>query len=155
VLTAQRYTIPLVKQATAHIGRMAHVLVPRGDHMSGSGKRRSGKTLAAALYSKLSFTQVTVLGRVGADKRYAETAHQGSKPHIIRGRGKMLKFRWERANLLIARRGGRRREFVFLPSVRHPGNKRPVRYLTTPLSLVASRMGFLVFGVGRGRSRLP
>jgi hypothetical protein len=97
----------------------------------------------------------TVLGTVGSRKQYASTVHQGSKPHVIRSRGRMLKFQWERGNLLMERRGRGRRQFFFFDSVKHPGNKRPVRYLTTPLSLIARRNGFMVFGVGRGRRRLP
>lgn len=110
------------------------------------------------MYSKIAIRDMEVVGEAGARKRYAETAHQGSKPHVIRARGKLLKFQWERGSLLLQRRSGRRgsgRQFLYFRSVRHPGNKRPVRYLTTPLSLVARRNGFLVFGVGRGRRRLP
>jgi len=133
-------------------------MVPRGSHMSESGRRRAGVTLAASLRGNLRIGTVEVVGRVGANKKYAETVHQGSKAHIIRGRGKQLKFRWERGSLLLQHRGrGKRgaRQMFFFTSVRHPGNKRPVRYLTTPLALVARRHGFVVFGVGRGRRRLP
>lgn len=107
------------------------------------------------MYSQIRIRDFEIVGTVGARKKYAETAHQGSKAHIIRGKGRMLKFRWERGNLLMQHRGRGRRDFFYFKSVRHPGNKRPVRYLTTPLSLVARRNGFLVFGVGRGRRRLP
>lgn len=155
VATALRYTVPLVRQVTEQVNRGAHVLVPRGDHMSGSGRRRPGKTLAASLYSRLSVRQLEVVGRVGADKRYAETAHQGSKQHVISGKGKKLKFRWERGSLRMQRRTGRGQQFFYFSSVVHPGNKRPVRYLTTPLAMAARRNNFLVFGVGRGRRRLP
>ena len=155
VRVAQQNTIPMVRQATEQVERGAHVLVPRGDHMSGSGRRRPGKTLDASLYSRLSVRQLEVVGRVGANKRYAETAHQGSRQHVIRGTGKQLKFRWERGSLLVQRRTGRSRQFFYFSSVVHPGNKRPVRYLTTPLAMAARRNNMLVFGVGRGRRRLP
>jgi hypothetical protein len=129
--------------------------------MSGSGKRRAGRRLADALYSSIRSNPSEVVGRVGARKKYAETVHQGSSAHTIRGRGKMLKFRWDRGDFLFAAQSGRRRgnrragHFFLFHSVRHPGNKRPVRYLTTPLTLIARRNGFIVFGVGRGRTRLP
>lgn len=132
--------------------------MPRGSHMSGSGRRRAGLPLASSLRGNLRIGTVEILGRVGSNKRYATTAHQGSSAHIIRARGKQLKFRWERGSLLLEHRGRSRRGFrhmFYFESVRHPGNKRPVRYLTTPLVMVARRHGFLVFGVGRGRSRLP
>lgn len=153
--TVKAYTTPLVARTTSQISHFARIMVPRGTHMSGSGKRRQGKNLHSSMYSRLRVGAREVVGRVGADKRYAETVHQGSKPHTIRGRGKLLKFQWERGNLLLEHRGRRGRRFHYFPRVRHPGNKRPVRYLTTPLSLVARRNGFLVFGVGRARGRLP
>lgn len=136
-------------------------MAPRGDHMSGSGKRRAGKRLADSITSRLRSRTHEIVGRVGSQKKYAATAHQGSSAHTIRGRGKMLKFRWDRGDFLVAAQMGRRRgnrrvgHFFYFHSVRHPGNKRPVRYLTTPLSMIARRNGFLVFGVGRGRGRLP
>lgn len=74
----------------------------------------------------------------------------------------MLKFRWARGDFLVAARAGRRRgssrltgRFHYFVSVRHPGNKRPVRYLTTPLALFGRINGFVILGVGRGRTRLP
>lgn len=96
-----------------------------------------------------------IVGTVGSRKVYAATEHQGSSRHTIRGRGKLLKFQWERGNLLLQHRGRRGQRFFYFRAVSHPGNKRPVRYLTTPLTMIARRNGFLVFGVGRGRSRLP
>lgn len=155
VRTAKALTTPLVARTTSQISHFARTMVPRGSHLSGSGRRRAGKTLSSSMYSQLRVGDFEILGRVGSRKRYATTIHQGSRPHVIRSRGKMLKFQWERGNLLLERRGRGRRQFFFFNSVRHPGNKRPVRYLTTPLSMVARRNGFLVFGVGRGRRRLP
>lgn len=148
-------TVPLVARTTSQISHFARIMVPRGDHMSGSGRRQPGPNLHSSMYSQIRIGASVVVGRVGSRKKYAETVHQGSSPHVIRGKGKLLKFRWERGSLLLERRGRGGRQFFYFPSVRHPGNKRPVRYLTTPLALVARRNGFLVFGVGRGRRRLP
>lgn len=152
---AHELTVPLVARTTSEIGHFARIMAPRGTHLSGSGRRRPGRPLAASLYSRIRIKQLEAIGTVGSRKNYAATAHQGSSPHVIRGKGKMLKFRWERGALLVARRGRRSRQFFFFPSVRHPGNKRPRRYLTTPLSMVGKRNGFIIFGVGRGRRRLP
>lgn len=155
VRTAHAYTAPLVARTTSQISHWAHIMAPRGDHMSGSGKRRSGQRLADSIYSRVRIRTVEILGRVGSRKRYAATVHQGSSRHVIRSRGRLLKFQWERGNLLVEHRGRSGRRFFYFRSVNHPGNKRPVRYLTTPLALIARRNGFLVFGLGRGRSRLP
>lgn len=154
-LTVKALTTPLVAKTTSQISHFARIMVPRGSHISGSGRRRSGPTLHASMYSKIRVGASEVVGTVGSKKKYAATVHQGSSPHVIRGRGRKLKFRWERGNLLLEHHGRAGRQFFFFSSVRHPGNKRPVRYLTTPLNLIARRNGFLVFGVGRGRSRLP
>jgi hypothetical protein len=104
-----------------------------------------------------------VAERIGSRKDYAATVHQGSSAHAIRAKGKMLKFEWERGNIrIVTRRGGRRvrgkpgrgRFFYFL-KVRHPGNKRPVRYLTTPMHLFGRINGFRTTSRPVGRSRLP
>lgn len=152
---AKAHTTPLVARTTSQISHFARIMVPRGSHVSGSSRRRPGKTLHASMFSQIRIRSFEVVGTVGARKRYATTVHGGSKAHVIRRKGKLLKFRWERGNLLLEHRGSAGRQFFYFKSVRHPGNKRPVRYLTTPLSLVARRNGFLVFGVGRGRRRLP
>ena len=105
----------------------------------------------------------TIWSRIGSEVDHAATVHQGSSAHTIRSKGgKMLKFRWARGDFLVAARAGRRRgssrltgRFHYFVSVRHPGNKRPVRYLTTPLALFGRINGFVILGVGRGRTRLP
>lgn len=109
-----------------------------------------------------------ITDRVGSTKNYAATVHQGSEAHYIHGRGKMLKFQWERGNLLLAaRRSGRisgrgrssrlrsRGNFFFFATVHHPGNKRPVRYLTTPMHLYGRMNGFRTTSTPVSRSRLP
>jgi hypothetical protein len=62
----------------------------------------------------------------------------------------------------LAARAGRRRgnrrtgQFHFFIKVRHPGNKRPVRYLTTPLGLYGRANGFKVTMMGTvNRTHLP
>ena len=77
--------------------------------------------------------------------------------HYIRGHGKRLKFVWERGNLLVsARSSGRLRgrgpsrrlrrvgPYFLFKAVHHPGNKRPVRFLTTPLYMYGRLAGFRV-----------
>lgn len=161
-LTAQRLSLPLVQRTGQEILDGARFLAPSGDHMSGSGKVHPGPTLQRSLYSTTRMTTARIVMRIGAKADHAATVHQGSSAHTIRSKsGKMLKFRWERGDFLVAARAGRRRgnrrtnRFHYFVSVRHPGNKRPVTYLTTPLSMFGRLNGFMVFGVGRGRTRLP
>jgi hypothetical protein len=160
--TAQRQTLPLVRRTTAEILSGARRLAPRGDHVSGSGVPKRSIPLQPSLHSSMSVSSNRIKSEVGSLVKYAATVHQGSQSHVIRSkRGKMLKFRWDRGDFLIAaragRRGGNKRTggFHFLARVRHPGNKRPVRYLTTPLILFGRRNGFRVTARPVSRSRLP
>lgn len=123
---------------------------------------RRGDRLTQSIYSQFRSSPRDVVMRVGAKARHALTIHQGSKPHTIYSRrGKTLKFRWERGDFLVAARSGRRRgnrrtgQFHYFLRVRHPGNKRPVRYLAVPLALFGRRNGFEVKTSGWGRTRLP
>lgn len=123
---------------------------------------RRGDRLEQSIYSQFRSDPRQVVMRIGAKAQHAATIHQGSQAHVIRSRrGKMLKFRWERGDFLVAARSGRRRgnrrtgRFHYFLRVRHPGNKRPVRYLTTPLTLYGRRGGFEVRAFGQGRTRLP
>lgn len=162
-LTAQRLATPLVRSVTQATLTGARRLAPRGDHLSGSGKVRPGSRLEASLYSNLTVGEHRILGRIGARARHSLVVHQGSRAHVIRSsRGKVLKFRWDRGDFLVATRAGRRRGnrrtggFHYFLKVRHPGNKRPVRYLTTPLHLFGRMGGFRVTTVPVGvESRLP
>lgn len=139
-------------------------LVPRGDHKSGSGKRRPGQTLALSLKVVSNSRPDTLSDLVGSQKQYAASQHQGSRPHRIplRGSGKMLKFEWERGNIIVTARRGRKRgrpgargNYFFFKMVTHPGNKRPVRYLTTPMHLYGRLYGYRTASARVNRSRLP
>lgn len=160
-LTAQRYSLPLVQKVGQEVLDGARHLVPEGDHLSGSGALHKGPTLQRSLYSTTRLTVWTVRMIVGAKAAHAATIHQGSKPHTIFARNKMLKFRWARGDFLVAMRAGVRRgnrrfgQFHYFLNVRHPGNKRPVRYLTTPLEMFGRQNGFLVTTSDVNRSHLP
>lgn len=132
--------------------------------MSGSGKRQPGQTLIQSLKIKPTSSVFTISELIGSEKRYAATVHQGSEPHFIHGRGVKLKFEWERGSLLMAarasgrvrRRGPRSKGgFFYFVSVFHPGNKRPVRYLTTPMHLYGRLHGFVTSSARVNRTRLP
>lgn len=160
-LTARTKARILVARTVDQIERGARVLIPVGSHVSGSGAPSLDPPLLSSLYSHIRSNAREVVGTVGARTTHALTVHQGSRAHVIRGRGKMLKFRWERGDFLVAARSGRRRgnrrsgRFHYFVKVTHPGNKNPVRYLTTPLSMFGTRNGFVVLGVGFGARRLP
>lgn len=149
------------------VGRIydgARFMVPRGDHKSGSGKRRAGNTLGQSLKTVAQHKPTMLVSRVGSTKRYAASEHQGSSSHYIRAKGKLLKFEWERGNIVVTARGRRGRvrgkagpagNYFFFKLVHHPGNKRPVRYLTTPMHLYGRMHGFRTSSVRVNRTRLP
>ncbi len=94
---------------------------------------------------------MSIRSKIGTRKKYAATRHQGSDSHIIRSKsGKMLKFRWDRGDFLVAARAGRRRgnrrtgQFHYFVRVRHPGERRPVQYLTRPLHMYGRMFNFRV-----------
>lgn len=157
LLTAQKAATPLVRKTAREVLSGAQRLAPRGSHLSGSGGRHPGEALVPSLKATLDIGVSFVESTVGSKVDHAASIHQGSQPHIIRGKGKLLKFEWVRGSLLVSRRSGGRksRRFFFFKHVRHPGNKRPVRYLTTPLALYGRINGFLVTTQGANRSRLP
>lgn len=136
----------------------ARALAPRGTHLHGSGRPVAGRALYQSLdvHNVASATQVRRL--VGAQVAWAATVHQGSKPHAINAKTKLLTFRWERGTLLVRGRGRRRGASMMFRfhRVNHPGNKRPVRYLTTPMHLYGRAAGFrTVTRLSPTRSRLP
>ncbi len=161
--------------AGPHVRRMANLTVqgarrmaPRGDHRSGSGDRQPGVQLAQSMIIESESTVNRIVERVGSRKNYAATVHQGSSPHFINAHGRLLKFQWERGNLLLAARSSgrirgrgpssrlrRRGNFFYFVTVHHPGNKRPVRYLTTPMHLYGRILGFRTTSTPVSRSRLP
>lgn len=168
ILTAHKLAGPHVRRASNQIIAGARRLVPRGDHLSGSGVRRPGQQLGPSLKIKSNTTVTTISELIGSEKVYAATVHQGSSPHYIHGRGKKLKFEWERGSLLLAARSSgrirgrgrssrlrRRGNFFYFVTVYHPGNKRPVRYLTTPMHLYGRINGFSTSSQRVNRTRLP
>ena len=167
IALSHRLTGPYVRKTTDLILQGARRQAPRGDHLSGSGARQPGQTLAASLTIQSDMTLNSIVERVGSKKNYAATVHQGSTPHYINGHGKLLKFQWERGNLLVAARASgrirgrgpsrnlrKRGNFFFFVRVHHPGNKRPVRYLTTPMHLYGRMRGFRTTSTPVSRSRL-
>ena len=164
ILTAHRMAGPLVRRTSNQIIQGARRLAPRGSHISGSGRRKPGQQLVPSLRIDSHSSLYSITERVGSTKNYAATVHQGSVPHEIESKGRLLKFQWERGNLLVSARGrrGRRRGSVrsrggyfFFVRVRHPGNKRPVRYLTTPMHLYGRMNGFRTTSTPVSRTRLP
>lgn len=155
---AQKSALKPVQQLSRQTLVGARRLAPRGSHLSGSGQRHPGKVLQSSLKADVRVGTQFVQSKVGSDAQHAATMHQGSKPHTIVGFPNDLKFRWERGTLLVKRTGRRFRQrggFFYFIRVRHPGNKRPVRYLTTPLHQFGRALNFLVTSVPVSRTRLP
>lgn len=161
---AQRLAGRLHRRTVNEIFNGAKHLVPRGSHVSGSGKRRPGQPLLQSLKRTDRNRALQLVTLIGSAKKYAASEHQGSRPHFIRSKGKMLKFEWERGNVIVSARGRRGRvrgkrgpagRFFYFHIVHHPGNKRPVRYLTTPMHLYGRLHGYRTSSLGVNRSRLP
>lgn len=135
-------------------------LAPRGSHMKGSGARADGINLQSSIFERSELRGDVYGGEVGSQKPYAMSEHQGSQPHVIRAKGKLLKFEWERGRLLMARRNrgrGRRSPqlMFYFRKVNHPGNKRPVRFLTTPMHMYGRANGFRTTSSPVTRGYLP
>lgn len=157
LLFAQKKTTPLVQKTARQILSGAERLAPRGTHLSGSGERHPGVALQPSLGATVDVGPRFITAMVGSKAAHAATVHQGSKPHRIAGKGKKLMFEWDRGQFLVFGRGGNRRGrlMFFFTSVNHPGNKRPVRYLTTPMHMFGRLNGFTTTSTPVGRSRLP
>lgn len=164
---SKRQTKPLVDRVSARILEGARTMAPRGDHLSGSGRPKLGQPLQNSLHIRNEPEPLAVVNLVGSSVNWAATVHQGSEPHdIVSRNGKLLTFRWERGTLLLrARQRGRRGRlrsnsrgglvYFRFERVRHPGNKRPVRYLTTPMHLFGRAANFRTTSTPVNRTRLP
>lgn len=155
--TARNRGFEAVRSVVTPVRRDAAYLAPRGTHRHGSGRAVAGKRLADSFVTRWSEGPTFVEAIIANEKDYSDTVARGSRAHTIRPRRKpFLVFEWERGRLLSRTRGRRSKSgFFFFKSVRHPGNKRPVRYLQTPLALWGRRANFRVTIVGNNRTRLP
>lgn len=142
---------PLVNKIHAGSKR----LVPHGDHRHGNGKSRTEPPLHTTSSSRVFNSANHVEGEVVYSADIAMTVHQGSKAHNIRGNPK-LSFKWARgeASPMLRKRMTRRGQFIFR-QVHHPGNKRPRRFLTTPLAQFGRQANFRVRVVPASRGFLP
>lgn len=92
---------------------------------------------------------------IGSPLKYAASVHQGSRPHEIRATTKPLTFFWPRARFISRTQRLRSDPRVFFMRVQHPGNKRPNRFLTTPLQQFGRAAGFIVRTDAASRGFLP
>lgn len=163
ITTPQRLMMPIHQRYTRDVLNGAKRLAPiAASHTSGSGRPKPGQPLQPSIFGTITMTSSSIHSRIGTHKNYATSIHQGSDAHIIRGRGgRMLKFRWDRGDFLVAARAGRRRgnrrtgQFHYFVSVRHPGNRRPVRFLTTPLHMFGRFYGYRVVSLLAAAGPLP
>lgn len=121
-------------------------MVPRSPaHLSGSRKPKPGRRVADQIIATPPvFSGWTVQARIESRSNITMVLHDGSQPHrIAPKRGRALKFYWTRT---VVRQFGRRRvrpgQASYFKHVMHPGNRRPVRFLTTPLAVAAASNNF-------------
>jgi hypothetical protein len=123
-------------------------MTPRSPaHLSGSRKPKPGKRVVESFVVRpMTVSAFAVQQRIENRSNVTMTLHEGSKRHRIPNRlgGKVLKFKWGKRYGLPG--GGRRRvrprEFSYFRSVMHPGNRKPVHFMTTPLASVARANNF-------------
>lgn len=132
-------------------------LAPKGDRLHGSGKTDTRTSLAQGWQPlRFSETRKYVAYDIVNISDHAATVALGSAAHdIVAKNGKLLAFHSERFAALRKRQGKSARALFYARRVRHPGNKRPVRYLQTPLAQFGRKRGFKVETVRNNRTRLP
>jgi hypothetical protein len=134
----------------------ARTLVRSGTHRHGSGGPVAGPTLKASLQSvDVSTHPREIIFEVGSPLNYAATVHQGSKPHRINAVDRPLTFFWPRARFISRTRRLPSDPRVFFMRVMHPGNKRPNRFLATPLHQFGRAANFRVRTDAASRGFLP
>ena len=139
----RRAVSQVVRQALPAMKRAA----PRSPaHLSGSGRPKPGERLSEGLReTPMRVSTWAVEQRIESRKTYTMAMHEGSRRHRIPSRtgGKVLKFKWRKQ---IAVAGGRRRirprQYSYFTHVMHPGNRRPIHFMTTPLATVARANNF-------------
>lgn len=134
----------------------AKVLAPRGSRMHGSGRVDNRPSIIGSFGQRVSESLRFVTFEVYNTADHASTVAVGSRAHDIRAKsGKVLAFHSDRFAFARKRAGRSARALFFARKVRHPGNKRPVRFLQTPLALYGRKHGFEVTTVANNRGRLP
>lgn len=135
----------------------ARTLVRTGTHRHGSGRPVAGPTLKASLQSvDVSTHPREIIFDIGSPLNYAASVHQGSKAHPIPKAGHTLQtFFWPRARFISRTQRLRSDPQVFFLRVVHPGNKRPNRFLTTPLQQFGRAANFRVRTDKASRGFLP
>ena len=129
----------LVAATAARVEASAKTLAPV---RKPNENNRPGGRLRASIGTRIGGTAHVVTARVGSKVKYAEPAHQGAGPHIIRPRRKQfLSFKWNKAKqygIPLTKRG-----MVQFKKVNHPG-MRGNRFLVIPLLIHGRLAGFRV-----------
>lgn len=114
-----------VRKTVVEINRLARKIAPGGPYSKGNLKRSIKWEVETAGYH--------VRGTSGSELPYAIYVHEGTDPHVIKGRGgRDLHFFWRK-----------RAVWFHGPKVNHPGQQ-DQPFLTVPLLLIAPRRGYKV-----------
>lgn len=122
-------------------------MAPRSPaHLSGSRKPKPGKRIVESFrVSPITVSASAVQQRIENLTPYTMSMHEGARRHRIplRHGGKQLKFKWNKKYAIAGgRRRQRAREFSYFNNVNHPGIRKPVHFMTTPLAAVARKNNF-------------
>ena len=149
--------VRLTRGLSRDIAAGARHIARQGSHRHGSGKAVKGPRLKDSIRIRGASRPDLVVEEVFSDLDYAATMALTSKPHRIRKKARLLKFKWPRGEASRRLRNRRTKTGYFLfDRVRHPGNKRANRFLQTPLAMYARKWGFKVKMTSRvTRSYLP
>lgn len=122
---SNKYATRLVRKVTLEVAVLAK--------LESRGPYSTGRTAASIVY-RIYTAGTTVHGDVRATTPYADIAHDGARPHIIRPRNPKgaLRFHWRKVGRTVT-----------LQYVSHPGMKGK-RFLAGPMERVGRRNRFIV-----------
>lgn len=136
----------VVNEMSQQVRIGAKRMAPRSPaHLSGSRKPKPGPRLSEGIFlTKARVTANEVARDVVSGNEYSMAVHEGARAHRIQShRGKVLKFYWrKRQRTVTGFRRIRPTQASYFDHVWHPGNKKPVKFLTVPTRVAAAKNNF-------------
>lgn len=136
-------------RATLHVAKTARQIETAAKRLAPVRKpdpprNSTGGRLRASIGTRMGDTTYHVWAKVGSKVKYAEYAHSGARPHVIRARRKpLLVFPWPGGPVGIVVQKGKWQGWAFMKKVNHPGMK-GTRFLVRPLVGIGRANGFRV-----------